>query len=171
MSIRNRLLPIGLVAFVAFATLGVVAFAPGARAAKETFDRSKPHVNVGIVGDGLEAMQFQSVSGLGVETEVVEDPTTARKRPGRTTYSNITLKRGYTSDTELYDWSTEGTRGELVPRDLRLALLGPSAEPLATFELQQCFPTKWEAATDEGDQGRAVETIVLSCERIILVRE
>ena len=164
MSSHRRFLPL---------VAAVVLCAPqGAHAAKEVFVRSKPHVNVGVIhGDPLDLSGFQSVSGLGLETEVIEDPTTVRKLPGRTKYSNITLKRGYTTDTGLYDWAMAGVGGGDIPlRDLRIDLLTPSAEPIASFNLMSCFPTRWELATDDGDQKQATETVVIACDRVELTR-
>ena len=44
---------------------------------------------------------FKSVSGMDSETEIVEfkqgNDMVVRKKPGRTTYANIVLERGYTA--------------------------------------------------------------------------
>jgi phage tail-like protein len=175
MSTRRHFFPVVSLAAtvpIALAAAAALCLPQGARAAKEVFARSKPHVNVGVIGgDPLDLGGFQSVSGLGVEIEVLDDTTSVRKRPGRTKYSNITLKRGYVSNSELWDWAMAGVGGGDIPlRDLRIDLLTPSAEPIASFNLMSCFPTKWEVATDEGDQKQATETLVLSCDRVELTR-
>jgi len=161
---RNRSLLLPRVAVV----VAALCLPHGARAAKENFQRTKPHVNIGVMGDDFDFGVFQSVSGLGVETEVVEDPVTVRKRPGRTKYSNITLKRGYTGDTSLSDWATEGLRDGLSMRDLHIVLLSPSAEPISSFDLVSCFPVRWDVGATS--PGGATETIVVTCERVELKR-
>ena len=64
--------------------------------------------NFRVVVDGGPTAVFQEVSGLEVTADVVEfqdgDDLTLRKRPGRTSYSNIVLKRGYTANDELWTW-------------------------------------------------------------------
>ena len=50
---------------------------------------------------------FKSISGMDSETEVIEfkqgDDMVVRKKPGRTTYSNIVLKRGFVSSPSLIE--------------------------------------------------------------------
>ncbi|MFC1918277.1 phage tail protein, partial [Chloroflexota bacterium] len=58
--------------------------------------------------DGVSAGQFTAVDGLSIEQEVIEyqngdDPLT-RKRPGRVTYGDITLKKVYAEGSILNDW-------------------------------------------------------------------
>lgn len=69
--------------------------------ARERSPGSKPHLQPGgrITGQVEKSHgAFKNVDGLSVEQEVIEyqDGTDAatRKRPGRTKYNNITLKRG-----------------------------------------------------------------------------
>ena len=55
-----------------------------------------------IIGDAkIIVGGFKSVSGMDSETEVIEfkqgNDKVVRKKPGRTTYANITLERGYTA--------------------------------------------------------------------------
>src|SRR2546430_16561009 len=59
--------------------------------------------------DNIAQASFIECSGLGAPTEVVEtreggDNTTVRKLPGKTTYTDITLKWGLTDSKELWNW-------------------------------------------------------------------
>jgi len=60
--------------------------------------------------DGLTVGAFREVTGLSGDSTVVEyrDGTDAvrsvRKAPGLHQFPNITLKRGYTANRELWDW-------------------------------------------------------------------
>ena len=51
---------------------------------------------------------FKTVSGMDSETEVVEfkqgNDRVVRKKPGRTTYANISLERGFTATDDLWQW-------------------------------------------------------------------
>src|SRR6266542_3716715 len=80
--------------------------------------------------DGIAQASFTECSGLGATTEVIEtreggDNTTVRKLPGKTTYTDITLKWGLTDSKELWNWRRqiiEGTvqrkNGSIVVYDL-----------------------------------------------------
>lgn len=55
---------------------------------------------------------FQSVSGLQMSTEVIEyreggDNLTVSKSPGLTTFEPITLSRGMSEDTDMWDWASK----------------------------------------------------------------
>ena len=154
----TRLALFSLIATFATAAL----FLPDAQAAKEQFDRSKPHVNVAASSADLDLSGFNQMHGLGVEIESLEDPTAPeRKRPGRTTYSDITLKRAYKGATDVQEWATGGG---LPLRDITIHLITRSAKPVARFELIECFPTSWRLDTD--DDGDTIESIVLRVNRI-----
>ena len=67
--------------------------------------------------DGIAQASFTECSGLGSTTEVIEnreggDNTTVRKLPGKTSYSDITLKWGLTDSTELWDWRQQIVDGQ-----------------------------------------------------------
>lgn len=52
---------------------------------------------------------FSSIDGLNEETEVVsyregDEPATARKLPGQTSFDNLVCQRGRTTDEELINW-------------------------------------------------------------------
>jgi phage tail-like protein len=51
---------------------------------------------------------FKSLSGMDSETEIIEfkqgNDKVVRKKPGRTTYANIVLERGYTATDDLWLW-------------------------------------------------------------------
>ena len=157
----------GLLAFASVALFQ----AADAQAAKEKFERTKPHANVSTIGPiELDLRGFTQLSGLGVEVEVVEteDPSSGviRKKPGRTTYANITLKRGYFGPTNVEVWATDGLRGEIPLIDFRVDIVTPSAEPVSRIDLFECFPTRWELGTNE--KGEVQETLTIACDRIEL---
>ena len=59
--------------------------------------------------DGISQARFQEVGGLDATIDVVEyreggDLLGTRKLPGQTKHSNLSLKRGYTADTQLWKW-------------------------------------------------------------------
>lgn len=101
---------------------------------------------------GISGGQFTAVDGLSIEIEVVEyeDPAdlVLRKRPGRTKYGNITLKRGYVDDTELWDW-IQATRIQSPAFKKSVSLVFLDAESnaeVARYNMFECWPTKWKGA-------------------------
>lgn len=58
--------------------------------------------------DGVAAGGFNEISGMEIETDIIEyregcDPSTVRKFRGLTKYSDIVLKRGMSSDLDLWN--------------------------------------------------------------------
>jgi hypothetical protein len=58
--------------------------------------------------DGIQKMGFREVSGLDMGTDAVDyregDGDTIRKLAGLQKFSNITLKRGITTDQDIWTW-------------------------------------------------------------------
>jgi phage tail-like protein len=123
--------------------------------------------------DGFAQASFMECSGLETTTEVIEtreggDNTTVHKLPGKTTYSDITLKRGVTASEELWKWRAaviQGTvqrkNGSIVVYDLA------NAREVARWNFVSAWPTKWDGPqlTAKGNDV-AVETLVLAHEGI-----
>ena len=70
----------------------------------------------GITGDVKTIVGgFKTVSGMDSETEVIEfkqgNDAVVRKKPGRTTYANITLERGFTATDDLFVWRQNIEKG------------------------------------------------------------
>ena len=151
-------------------TLSVCAvlFLSTADAAKENFDRSKPHLTISINIDGDDFGSVAGINNLGIETPSEEE---RRKRPGRTKYSNITLKRGYTGSTDLQDWATKATaEGELCKdctRDITINMISRNGEIVRTFDLIDAFPVSWKIDTESGGKDSTVtETLEIRVNRI-----
>ena len=77
----------------------------------QTGQRVDPYANCNFLVeiDGITQAGFADVSGLDVSVATHEyregsDPTTVRKLPGMTSYSNIVLRWGLTADSQLFDW-------------------------------------------------------------------
>jgi phage tail-like protein len=72
--------------------------------------------------EGLAVGHFAEVTGLASTIEAIEyreggDNTTVRKLPGKTTFSDIVLKKGTTGgDNTLYDWHREVVTGVVTRR-------------------------------------------------------
>ena len=75
----------------------------------------------GVINDNKVIVGgFKSVSGMDSETEIVEfkqgNDIVVRKKPGRTTYNNIVLERGYTATDDLWQWRKNIEDGKIDRR-------------------------------------------------------
>lgn len=167
-----KLLPIaGILTLVPFLTAG-----GGLGGIDDAHAMELDHVgafNFRVEIDGISAGAFRNVEGLDAETEVIEfqDADGAlRKRPGRTKYSNITLKRGYVATDELWLWRKQIEDGDdLIRRNGAIVVLDSNGAEVLRYNFFEAWPSKWKGFTLDGkgtDSAIAVETIELAVERI-----
>ena len=125
--------------------------------------------------EGMATGVFAEVSGIGIETEVLEfrdgGSSDVRKLPGRTKWPPIVLKRAFTEDTALYDWATmNAATGNVVKRSVIVTILDPNDKPIRRFHLENAWPAKWEGPTLKASGNEvAMETIELAHEGLSLV--
>lgn len=118
---------------------------------------------------GTPVAQFASVTGLSAETEVVEyreggDDNLVRKLPGQIKYSNIVLRRGFTSEPLLREWiwTNLAPNGTTDRRDGALTMRNSAGNVLVRYEFYDAWPCKWSGATPTGESDSAfVEEIVI----------
>lgn len=133
----------------------------------DPFPTFKFHV---AVGDITEAA-FTECSGLEMSTEVFEYVEGGlneyvHKMPVRTKVSNVTLKRGFTTSNELYDWYREmedalrqgkGFKFRQVTITLRTTV---NQKELMRWNLDRAFPVKWAGPAFKTDEAAvAIETL------------
>jgi phage tail-like protein len=122
--------------------------------------------------EGHEAAYFRSVSGLKIETEVIEyqeggDTGPIRKLPGVTRYANIRLSREFTGDQSLYDWFLTTQKPNPMRVDGLLTLVDRHGTQVASWTFTNGFPVKWEApGMDSESSGVAIETIEIAVEKV-----
>jgi phage tail-like protein len=122
--------------------------------------------------DGITRAAFQQASGFDSTIDVIEhreggENTTARKLPGLTKYSNITLKWGVTDDRELYDWHRQIVEGDMVRKNGSIVLLDRRGEEVARWNFVRAWPSKWDGP-DLNAEGTdvAIEMLELAHEGI-----
>lgn len=127
--------------------------------------------NYKIEIEGLVSAAFKECSGIGSETEVIEyggaQDRIRRKRPGRSKYTDITLKRGYTNNPELWQWRKSVIDGNVDRRAGSIIILGDDSEEICRFNFFDAWPTKWSGfqLDGKGNDG-TVEEVVLTVERL-----
>lgn len=101
---------------------------------------------------------FTEVSGLDVETEVIEyrqgaSPDYSKiKMPGMQKFSNITMKRGtFKSDNDYYNWWNTVSLNTIERRDITIKLLDENHEPVVTWKVKNAWPTKVQSTDLKAD--------------------
>ena len=123
---------------------------------------------------GISQARFQEVGGLDATTDVIEyreggDNLGPRKFPGQTKHSNLSLKRGYTDDTQLWDWYEDVMTGrtEDIRRDISVVQYDMAGQEVFRWNLYRAFPVKYTApAFNARGNDLSIETLEVAYERI-----
>src|SRR5690349_20954973 len=99
---------------------------------------------------GITQARFQEVGGIDATTDVMEyreggTPLGMRKFPGQTKHSNLSLKRGFTDDTQLYKWFEDVMTGrtENIRKEISVIQLDMNAQEKFRWNLFDAFPVKY----------------------------
>jgi phage tail-like protein len=123
--------------------------------------------------DGIAQASFMECSGLETTTEVIEtreggNNTTMVKLPGKTSYSDITLKWALTASQEMWQWRADVINGAVTRRNGSIVVydLANKVE-VARWNFFNAWPTKCDGPplNAKGNEV-AVETLVLAHEGI-----
>lgn len=115
---------------------------------------------------------FKSVTGMDSNTEIIEfkqgNDLRVRKKPGRTTYSNIVLERGYTASDDLWEWRKNIEDGEIDRRSGAIIIMDhDGSTEVARYEFFEAWPCKWYAPDMSAEQsGMAIEKMEIAVERV-----
>lgn len=120
------------------------------------------------VGDKTIDTRFQSVSGLSaeVQTETYKEGGENRFEhilPVRSSYSNLTLKRGLVKDSDLIKWFTDTfDTMQVRPVTLDILLLNEEGDPLISWNVVHAWPKKWSLSDFDAEKSAiAIETLEL----------
>jgi phage tail-like protein len=123
--------------------------------------------NFSVELDGITRAGFRECSGLensqnaGEYREGTDKNLSVRKIPGLVTHSDITLSRGITSDSKLWEWRQKVMTGTVERHDISITLMDEAGN------LYDCWPRQWtgpnlNATADD----LAIEQLILACERV-----
>jgi phage tail-like protein len=132
-----------------------------------TGDRVDPFAqyNFLVEIDGVTTAGFTEVGGLTTEQDVIEyregaDTATKRKLPGLRKYSNITLKRGFTTNQELWLWRKTTIDGATQRRSGSIILLDEARNEALRWNFVEGWLCKWEGpALNAGTNEAAIESM------------
>ena len=126
----------------------------------------------GITGDTKHIIGgFKSVSGMDSETEVIEfkqgNDIVVRKKPGRTTYNNIVLERGFTATDDLWKWRKNIEDGIIDRRSGTITILDQDMSTVvAQYNFYEGWPCKWFVPDmDSETSSMAIEKVELAHEK------
>ena len=122
---------------------------------------------------------FTEVSGLDVETEVVEyrhgaSPEYSKvKMPGMQKFSNITLKRGtFATDNEYFDWWNSVKLNTIERRDITISLLNEEHQPVVVWKVKNAWPSKVQSTDLKADGSEvAIESLEIIHEGLSIQNE
>lgn len=126
--------------------------------------------------DGEQVAAFQEVTGLDSENTPIEyregadAMNTVRKLPGIEKYPNVTLKRGITGSTVIWDWRKEARdgAGAFPPvRAVTIELQNEQHDGVMKWTLTNAWCCKLTGPTLNATGNEiAVETMELACDRV-----
>jgi phage tail-like protein len=117
---------------------------------------------------------FTDVGGLAVEVGVVEKTdalkdTVTRKRPGTTTYGDLSLKRTLSPDKGFWNWakSIRDGKGEFRTKGA-VVLFDIAGTEIGRWTFENAWPSKWSASDlDVGSDDLMTEEVTLAVEELI----
>lgn len=118
---------------------------------------------------------FNEVSGLEMtmETEDYQEGGyngTVLRFPKRHRWADITLKKGLTRRTELFDWYYAFTQGVTKRKDGLIILMNEKHEPHTVWKFRRGLPVKYVAPQLNAQQSTvAIESITIAHEGITLL--
>ena len=117
---------------------------------------------------------FTEVSGLGSSTELIEQKVVSEKGvqtilkiPGRTTWSDITLKRGITSNLDLWNWRKKVEDGKVddARTNGSIVMFDQSLTEKARWNFLNAWPSKISGPSPKADSNE------ITLEEITIVHE
>lgn len=127
-----------------------------------------------VVIDGVTTAGFSECSGLSMQTDPIEyregnEPNTVRKLPGLKKFGNITLKRGFTKGTELWDWRKRVLDGETLRCSGSITLLNEARQPVVRWTISEAWPSKLDGPSFNAKNNEvAIETLEIVVEGVAL---
>jgi len=121
------------------------------------------------ISKNKDDVRFQSASGLSVEYDMEEykeggENRFTHKLPVRTKYSDLVLKRGMLTGSELIQWFLKAFRDrDFEPTDVNVILMNEKSQPLRTWKVAHAIPKKWAVSDLNANENAVViETLELS---------
>ena len=118
--------------------------------------------------DGIDQGGFSDCSGLEAKTDVFEYEEGGlndhkHKLPGRTSYTNVTLKWGVTDSNALWEWYQKVIQGKFERKDVSIVQYSPDQTEIRRWNLREAYPVRWAGPTfSAGNAAVSIETLELA---------
>ena len=122
---------------------------------------------------------FAEVSGLGSESEIIEQKVVnekgieiVKKIPGRLKWGDITLKRGFTSNLDMWTWRQKVEQGKVseARKNGSIVMFDQELAEKARWNFINGWPTKISGPAPKADGNeRGVEELTIAHELITRV--
>jgi phage tail-like protein len=90
-----------------------------------------------------------------------------RKRPGRTTFGDINLKRGLSADTAIIDWHKKVMDGAVERTNGSIVIYDADGTELGRWNFEAGWPSKWSASDlNAGSDDVMIEDLTITHEGI-----
>lgn len=121
--------------------------------------------------EGVTQGAFSACDGLEASVDVVDfndgDDGIARKRPGRARYANIVLRRGQTTNTELWDWFKRVLEGRVERKAGSVILCNDAGDEVFRYNFFEGWPCRWKSLELDASRPAAlVEELEIAVEKI-----
>ena len=120
---------------------------------------------------GVVAGYFTECNGIGSEQEVIEHKVVdeqghdmVRKIPGRLKWTDVTLKRGITSNMQIWDWRDKVVSGKMsdARKNCTVTMMSRDYSPVAVWHLENAWPSKVTGPALKSDSNEfGVEEVTL----------
>jgi phage tail-like protein len=133
-------------------------------------DRKDPYSSLHffVEIDGIDQGGFSEVSGLEVKTDVFEYEEGGlndhkHKLPGRSSYTNITLKWGSTDSDALWKWYEKVIQGKVERKNVSIVQYDAKQTEVRRWNLREAYPVKWGGpAYNASSNAVSIETLELA---------
>ncbi|APR88341.1 hypothetical protein A7982_13690 [Minicystis rosea] len=129
--------------------------------------------NFTVTWNGLTVAGFKQCSGLDSSTASIKyregsDMDLAQREiPGLSSFSNISLQRGITTELDLWAWRKDVMSGVINRQNLTITLQDNNRVNQRSWTIRNCWPTKWTGPSfDATADAIAIETLELAHEGI-----
>ncbi len=121
--------------------------------------------------EGVTQGSFAACDGLQACIDIVDyadgNNPTARKRPGRTRFANIVLRRGVAHGSELWDWFKVAMDGQVQRKAGSVIVCDDAMQEVYRYNFFEGWPCRWKSLELDAESPRTlVEEIEIAVERI-----
>jgi phage tail-like protein len=121
--------------------------------------------------EGVTQAAFTAVDGVESTTEVVTfcdgSDLIERKRPGRTHFANIVLKRGVTHGNELWQWYKYVIEGRIERRSGSIVVCDDDGTELYRYNFFEAWPCRWKSLVLDAKEARSlIEELEIAVEKV-----